>query len=271
MGAWIVLGLIVIAILMVLLYRRPPKKFMLAANYKELLTDHVAFYRAIGDLDKARFEEKIKEFLGYVTVTGVNTEVEELDRLLVASSAIIPIFGFPEWKYYNLREVLLYPEAFNRDSFLSAHKERNTLGMVGNGPLQRVMILSKPSLREGFKNRAGPDNTGIHEFVHLLDKEDGAIDGVPRALLQRQYTLPWLNLISENIQAILEGRSDINVYGATNKAEFFAVASEYFFERPDLFKERHGDLYSLMTKIFHQEPPAPELESNEGFMGAPLQ
>ncbi|MEO7045071.1 MAG: zinc-dependent peptidase, partial [Ferruginibacter sp.] len=58
-----------------------------------------------------------------------------------------------------------------------------------------------------------------------------------------------------NITAIMEDQSDINVYGATNKAEFFAVASEYFFERPDLFKEKHAQLYELMTKIFHQDPP----------------
>ncbi|MEP6713185.1 MAG: zinc-dependent peptidase, partial [Ferruginibacter sp.] len=160
-----------------------------------------------------------------------------------------------EWKYYNLREVLLYPGTFNKDEFLTSAEERNTLGMVGNGPMQRVMILSKPALYEGFVNDSGKQNTGIHEFVHLLDKEDGAVDGMPEALLQKQYAVPWLQLINKNITAILEASSDINVYGATNKAEFFAVAAEYFFERPDLFKEKHPELYQLMTQIFHQEPP----------------
>jgi Mlc titration factor MtfA (ptsG expression regulator) len=97
----------------------------------------------------------------------------------------------------------------------------------------------------------------------LLDKEDGAVDGLPEALLNRQYTIPWLELMRENMEAINEGRSDINIYGTTNKAEFFAVASEYFFERPDLFKEKHEDLYNLMAKIFHQKPPAPLFSSRE--------
>jgi Mlc titration factor MtfA (ptsG expression regulator) len=61
--------------------------------------------------------------------------------------------------------------------------------------------------------------------------------------------------MNDNIEAIKEGRSDINTYGATNKAEFFAVASEYFFKRPDLFRENHRDLYDVMTRIFHQTPP----------------
>jgi len=257
MGALIVLLFIIVTIVIIVFYKKPLKQVVLPINYKELLIENVAFYRSINDEEKIRFEEKIKEFLGYVRIHGVNTSVEDIDRLLVAASAVIPIFGFPEWKYYNLRDVLLYPDTFNKDEFLSANNNRNTLGMVGNGAMQRVMILSKPALHYGFKNDLGKENTGIHEFVHLLDKEDGAVDGLPEALLNRQYTIPWLELMTENIEAINAGRSDFNIYGATNKAEFFAVASEYFFERPDLFKENHEDLYNLMANIFHQKPPVP--------------
>ncbi len=64
--------------------------------------------------------------------------------------------------------------------------------------------------------------------------------------------------MSENINAIKEGKSDIALYGATNKAEFFAVASEYFFSRPDLFRQEHPELYALMQQIFRQEPPFTE-------------
>ncbi|HEX7458040.1 MAG TPA: zinc-dependent peptidase, partial [Ginsengibacter sp.] len=73
---------------------------------------------------------------------------------------------------------------------------------------------------------------------------------------------PWLELMNENIKAINEGNSDINIYGATNRAEFFAVASEYFFERPDLFKEKHEDLYNMMAQIFHQNPHVPLFKEN---------
>jgi len=135
--------------------------------------------------------------------------------------------------------------------------ERNTLGMVGNGPMQRVMILSKPALHNGYANETAKENTGIHEFVHLLDKEDGDVDGLPQTLLNRKYTTEWLQLVNENIIAINEGNSDINTYGATNKAEFFAVAAEYFFKRPDLFKERHEALFNMMVQIFNQSPPPP--------------
>jgi MtfA peptidase len=257
MGALIVLLSIIAIVIIAVFYKRPSKQIALPDDYKELLMKHVAFYRSINDEEKIRFEKKIKEFIGYVRIHGVNTSVEDIDKLLVAASAVIPIFAFPEWKYYNLRDVLLYPGTFDKDEFLSGNNPSNTLGMIGNGAMQRVMILSKPALHFGFENDSGKENTGIHEFVHLLDKEDGEVDGLPEALLNRKYLLPWLELMNQNIEAINTGDSDINIYGSTSKAEFFAVAAEYFFGRPDLFKERHRELYTLMTKIFHQEPPVP--------------
>lgn len=257
MGPPIVLLVIIVIIAIAVFYKRPSKQIALPPDYKELLTKHVAFYRSVNPEEKIRFEKKLKEFLGYVRIHGVNTRVEDLDRLLVATSAVIPIFAFPEWKYYNLRDVLLYPHTFDKDEFLAGNNAGNTLGMIGNGAMQRVMILSKPALHFGFENDSGKANTGIHEFVHLLDKEDGEVDGLPEALLNRQYVIPWLELMNRNIEAINAGTSDIHIYGSTNKAEFFAVASEYFFTRPDLFKENHKDLYNLMTRIFHQEPPVP--------------
>ncbi len=257
MGAWIVLLFIVVMAVIAIFYKKPAKEIALPPDYRELLMKHVAFYRLINNEEKIRFEKKIVEFLSYVRIHGVNTNVEDIDKLLVAASAVIPIFGFPEWKYYNLRDVLLYPDTFDKNEFLSGDQDKNTLGMVGNGAMQRVMILSKPALHAGFANDAGKENTGIHEFVHLLDKEDGEVDGLPEALLHRQYIVPWLELMNQNIEALNDGNSDINIYGATSRAEFFAVAAEYFFERPDLFKERHEKLYHLMTKIFHQEPPVP--------------
>ncbi|MEO5650502.1 MAG: M90 family metallopeptidase [Ginsengibacter sp.] len=250
MAPVMVLLFLAFAILFFIFYKKPKKKIILPENYKEILLRQVPFYKRLTHQNKIKFEEKIKEFLSYVRIEGIDTSVDELDKLLVASSAVIPIFGFPQWKYYNLKSVLLYPNSFNREEFLALGYEKNTLGMVGTGPMQGMMILSKPALHYGFNNEGGKENTGIHEFVHLLDKEDGDVDGLPEALLNRKYNSQWLELANKNMEAILSGRSDINSYGATNNAEFFSVASEYFFNSPELFKENHPELYNLMIKIF---------------------
>lgn len=88
----------------------------------------------------------------------------------------------------------------------------------------------------------------------MLDKSDGATDGVPENLLKHEYTIPWVKMIHEEIQRIENGKSDINPYAITNEAEFFAVVSEYFFEKPEQFNVKHPELYNILSKIFSQNP-----------------
>ncbi|MEO6130431.1 MAG: M90 family metallopeptidase [Saprospiraceae bacterium] len=182
--------------------------------------------------------------------TGIVTEIDETDKLLVASSAIIPIFRFPSWRYRNLNEVLIYPGAFNEEYETAGGEERNILGIVGEGSMQRMMILSRPSLRQGFADDGSKQNVGIHEFVHLLDKADGTTDGIPELFLTKPYIIPWIKVMHEEIQAMQTGNSDINIYGSKNEAEFLSVVSEYFFNQPELLKERHPELYELLERVF---------------------
>jgi Mlc titration factor MtfA (ptsG expression regulator) len=216
----------------------------------KILADQVPFYQNLHENHRAAFEERAARFLTRVKITGVQTVVEDTDRILIAASAIIPIFNFKDWEYHNLNEVLLYPDSFSHE-FEQQGPGRNVLGMVGTGAMNHVMILSQFELRQAFTNRTGKDNTAIHEFVHLLDKSDGGIDGLPESLLDKKYIKPWLQLMQQEIKNILEDNSTIDPYGATNEAEFFAVVSEYFFERPALLKEKHPELYALLLKIFN--------------------
>jgi len=218
---------------------------------KELLSNNVDFYIRLDGPKKLIFEQKAATFLATIKVEGVGLEITPLDRLFVASSAIIPIFGFADWEYKNLTNVVLYPDTFNQD-FQFEGSERNIMGMVGSGFMNGQMILSLSALRHGFSKSAGKENTGIHEFVHLLDKSDGATDGVPENLMAHEYTLPWIKMMHEEIERIEDNKSDINPYAITNQAEFFAVVSEYFFEQPEILKDKHPELYQVLSKTFGQ-------------------
>ncbi len=192
------------------------------------------------------------QFLSEVYIDGVQFEIEELDKILIAASAVIPVFGFNEWNYSNLSGILLHPDYFNEDfEFNRKAKSRNIAGIVGNGRFEKQMILSKKALYHGFANTSDKNNTAIHEFVHLIDKMDGQKDGFPDQLLSHQYAIPWLKLIHKEMEAINNNQSDIRKYGGTNQAEFFAVASEYFFERPDLLKRKHPKLYRMLVECFN--------------------
>jgi len=248
-------AIIVAAVIIWLLVRKKSKAektVLLPANDVSMLEQHVHFYQRLSPEQKKSFESRVRDFLDRTAITGIGTEVTDLDRVLVAASAIIPIFAFPDWRYNNIDEVLLYPDRFNSTYEQDGENDRNILGMVGNGAMNRQMILSQPALRSGFEHDDA-HNTGIHEFVHLLDKADGAVDGVPEYLLQNPYIIPWINQMHEEILKIRAMHSDIDLYGGTNDAEFFAVIAEYFFEKPEQLEKHHPKLYSLLEGMFRTQ------------------
>ncbi len=228
-----------------------PADKVVDSGWRTMLEEQVHFYQELSTTDKPRFEHKIMEFLSYCTVTGVDIEVDDNDRVLVAAGAVIPIFNFPDWSYSTISEVLLYPDTFDHH-YHTEGEGRQILGMVGEGVLQGKMILSKRALYNGFQAN-NKSNTAIHEFVHLIDKSDGYTDGVPDLLLKHQYVMPWLEAIHKNVEEIRKGDSDISDYAATNNQEFLAVVSEYFFEQPDLLQKKHPDLYKYMTLMFGKQ------------------
>lgn len=241
--------LVVILIILFVFQPRRREGIELPENYEEVLNDYVRFYSNLNDEGKRKFEEKFKKFLSAVKITGANAEVEDLDRILIGAAAVIPTYYIPDWEYVNLREVLVYPGYFNTD-FEQHGQERSISGMVGTGAMQNVMIVSKWDLRQGFINGKNNHNTAIHEFVHLIDKMDGTLDGVPELLLERKLIPKWQELTQKEMERIRRGESGIDAYGATSPVEFFAVVSEYFFEQPEVFRVHYPELNELLTKIF---------------------
>lgn len=221
-------------------------------NWKDTLAEKVSFYKKLNEDDKLIFEQRAQDFLKEIKVTGVNCEAEDLDLILIASSAIIPVFQFPNWSYRNLDEVLLYPLPLNAH-FSTEGDDTNIQGMVGNGFMDGKMILSKTSLRQGFQAELDKKNVGIHEFVHLIDGADGQIDGIPKILMTQQFVLPWMDLIYKKTKEIEAEKSDIKLYGATNEQEFLAVASEYFFEHHIQFKKKHSELFELLSFFYNEK------------------
>jgi len=220
-------------------------------NFQDLLDAKVMFYHLLAPEEKKRFEKQVRDFLSGVRIEVVGTEISDLDRALVAASAVIPIFGFPEWHYQNLTNVILYPDTFDGE-FQFEGGSRNILGMVGSGYMNGQMLLSRAALVKGFSASSGKENAAIHEFVHLLDKSDGATDGVPANFQPHAYAAPWLHLMHVEMHRIASGKSDINPYALTSEAEFFAVAAEYFFEKPGELQDKHPELYASLSIIFSQ-------------------
>lgn len=221
-------------------------------EWTDFLNEKVAFYRTLDGEDKALFNQRVILFLQTTSIESGQFEVTEEDALLVAASAIIPVWGFPKWHYFNLKAVYLLPGSFNGD-FVCGQPDSTISGMVGTGPMSGKMALSKPHLYLGFENTRDKHNVGIHEFAHLVDMADGDCDGFPERLRAYQYSYPWFDLVNKKTNEICNKKSNIRDYGATNSAEFFAVASEYFFERPKMLQQKHPQLFEALTDFYQQD------------------
>lgn len=218
------------------------------------LQQYVVYYRALNDAGRERFRNIVKVFLDEIPITGIRTDLDSTTRALVAASAVIPIFGFDDWEYSGLGEVLIYPNAFAEDYSTGGENdqmERRTLGMIGVGHLSGVMILSKPDLLSGFANPEDKHNVGIHEFAHLVDKADGSVDGMPPGVTINTAG-PWIQWVGHELQNKPKQRHHIDSYAYTNEAEYFAVLSEYFFEAPDVLQSKAPKIYKMMQSMYHQ-------------------
>lgn len=255
------LGIAIVAGLLFLIFGLPKilsKKPLLiqvfSNEWRAILTDYVPFYKQLDDDKKSVFEKDILRFLNNHTITGIGTEVDDISKVLIGASAIIPIFHFHDWNYPNLKEVLLF-ETEVEERYTYDHKHKfEVQGKVmddsfGNG----VLMLAKDDLINGFQIKTSKSNVGIHEFVHMIDKADGDVDGTPELLMNKKLITTWADLIYNKIEKIKHNESrDINSYGATSPAEFLAVVSEYFFKRPTLLKRKHPELYKVLDKVFNK-------------------
>ena len=124
--AWIIL-LIATVVVIALFQKRKNNEKPIAQFpilWRSILDQRVLFYHNLSAAEKNRFEKDVSRFLKNVRVTGVNIEIDITDKLLVASSAAIPVFGFPDWDYTFLDEVLLYPGSFDSNYASTAATKR---------------------------------------------------------------------------------------------------------------------------------------------------
>jgi hypothetical protein len=217
--------------------------------WRRVLEDYVAYYRRLGPHDRDRFEREVRYFVLEHVITGPRgREVSEELRVLVGACAAILAFGRPGYAWNQIRDVVIHDDAFDADDY-AVHSHGELLGQVGaQGPI----VLSARSLRGGFLGLEG-HNVGVHELAHVLDFDDGRADGVPGILPWREVD-GWLRVLHDEVRKIEEHQSVLDGYGAKNEAEFFAVATETFFERPNLLREKHPELYAMLSKVYGQDP-----------------
>ena len=201
-------------------------------------------------------DEKKFEGCGGLAVT------DEIRVTIAAQACLLLLHREPCEYYPGLVSILVYPHPY-----VARVRTRGPDGVVHEGDSARlgeswtrgVLVLSWDDVISAGRDLAHGHNVVLHEFAHQLDQENGAVDGAP-VLENRGMYAAWARILSAEFESLrldaAHGRpTDIDAYGATNPAEFFAVVTEAFFERPLELRRRHPALYEEL-RIFYRQDPA---------------
>jgi len=212
--------------------------------------------------DRAPLRRLIQIFLAEKRFEGAGgLEMTDEVRVTVAAQACILLLHLDEPDYPALRTILVYPTAYR-----ARGTEHGAFGMVteidqvrlGEAWNAETVILSWDDVRRGAADPDDGHNVVLHEFAHQLDMEDHDANGAP-ALADHTMYAAWARILGEEFEQ-LQGAVDrhertlMDAYGTQSPAEFFAVATETFFERPTALREEHPELYGQLRDFYRQDP-----------------
>lgn len=228
------------------------------AIWEEILERRVPFDRSLPESDRCELRSYIRWFLASKPFEGcAGLVITDEIRVTIAAQACLLLLHRETPCYERLRSLYVYPGAhFARSSTKTA---------LGEAWGQGIVVLAWDSVRGGAANPFDGDNVVMHEFAHQLDLEDGQFDGIPlvgrgmAAVQQAGAYTAWAKMLSKEYeqlrQSIEKGHETVmDSYGGSDPAEFFAVATECFFEKPKQLFKRHPDLYASLKQFYKQDP-----------------
>jgi len=195
---------------------------------------------------------------------GGGLEINDEIRVTVAGYACLLILGLPHLLYENVETIIVYPSTvlapvrppgFFEQSLVPVPSEGRAL--LGEAHLRGPVILVWDAVCRGRHPQCG-HNVVLHEFAHKLDMLDGRADGAPPLHDKSDYAR-YAEVCHKEFATLQHAaesgtRTFLDQYGATNEAEFFAVATEFFFEKPERMKKKHPELFDVLAHFYLVDP-----------------
>jgi Mlc titration factor MtfA (ptsG expression regulator) len=230
-----------------------------------ILQRNIPVYERMAPELRQQLQDLIKQFLHQKKFVGCEgLEVDDEMRYTIAGQACLLLLNRPSKVYRALHTILLYPSAFlvprqlvAEGGVVTAHKQT----LLGESWEDGRVVLSWADVKRGYRDWTDGHNVVLHEFAHQLDSESGNTNGAPYLGSQDSYR-SWSAVLSRDFNNLRHdayyGRQDsvMDHYGATSPAEFFAVATETFFEKPWQMAERHAALFAELGKYYRVDPRA---------------
>lgn len=232
------------------------------AEWRAILRRRVPLYRRLPAPLQQQLRRHVQVFLAEKPFIGcAGLVVTDEMRVTIAAQAALLRLNRGGPLYPELRQVLVYPGAFLVDRVQTGpggvlRDERHALS--GESWSQGQVILSWADVLAGARVVDDGHNVVLHEFAHQLDQAHGAANGAPyvgRGVAQQH----WARVMSREYAALRARLAHdepgvIDPYGATSPAEFFAVATEAFFERPQALHDERPALYEQLARCYRLDP-----------------
>ena len=220
----------------------------LARNQREILIKYFPYYHKLDRKQQRIFKQKMQYFIHIKEFIprDIDKVTDEM-KVLISACAVQLTFGYPKVMLSHFKRILIYP-----DNYYSTINKQYHKGEVN--PRFGAIVLSWKNFVQGYIEDSSCRNLGLHEMAHAIRLENkifnGEFDFLDQSILDE-----WGEQAEKEIKNIQAGNSALfRDYAGTNQDEFFAIAVENFFERPEQFKELMPKLFGLMTKILRQNP-----------------
>jgi Mlc titration factor MtfA (ptsG expression regulator) len=234
-------------------------------NWWATIDRRVPMIAAMGEADRSELGRIVRILLDEKRFEGCGGLVmtDEIRVTIAAQAAVLLLHRASPGYYPTLRSILVYPRAYFANT-----ARQNPDGTFTEGPQGRLgeswfrgsLVLSWDDVVRGAADADDGRNVTLHEFAHQLDGQSGGMNGAPALASPARYR-DWARVLGEEYAELAEDlhrghRTIIDPYGATNPAEFFAVLTELFFERPRAMRKHHAELYEQLAEFYQRDPAA---------------
>lgn len=232
----------------------------LPSGWSAILHERLPFFDHLDGEEKARFVRHLTIFFHEKQFEGIGMDVTDEMQLLVSAVAARLSRNVGYQVYEGLGSIVFYPTTVKLprtgagpSGIDHADSEMNALGVAH--PWGTV-VLAWDAVERGLDDVLDGHDTALHELAHIIDMADGAADGTPILDKASAYRV-WASVFTDHYERLKANprRQVLRAYGATNEAEFFAVASEAFFEKPAQMKRKHPELFAALAEYYRLEPP----------------
>jgi Mlc titration factor MtfA (ptsG expression regulator) len=263
---WIFVSLVLLGIIVALVLPGYRLKKAIAAPFPEqwigIVERNIAVYRNLPMPLRLQLRKLIKQFLHQKVFTGArDLEITDEIRVTIAAEACMLLLNRNTRVYPALRYIIVYPTAFVVDrpqGDANGVVSEGRKGLLGESWSNGKVILAWDNVLHGSRNFVDGQNVVLHEFAHQLDSESGNTNGAP-ILAGQNCMRTWASTMSREFDDLQKDawkgkQSLIDHYGATNPAEFFAVATETFYEKPEQMAKHHSELFEVLKSYYRIDP-----------------